>query len=91
MGLDAPRRRDRVRHRCGALYGADGADPDAGPAVGPAPVRSYHPRNWGEPEDRRYQDIRQKYEPNFALKSLGLIFWFQAVLAWIISLPLGRL
>lgn len=45
-------------------------------------------RNWGEPEDRRYQDIRRKYEPNFALKSLGLIFWFQAVLAWIISMPL---
>src|SRR6187549_2420122 len=21
-------------------------------------------RNWGEPEDRRYRDIRQKYEPN---------------------------
>jgi len=45
-------------------------------------------RNWGEPEDRRYRDIRQKYEPNFALKSLGLIFWFQAGLAWIISAPL---
>jgi steroid 5-alpha reductase family enzyme len=45
-------------------------------------------RNWGEPEDRRYQDIRREYEPNFALKSLGLVFWFQAVLAWIISMPL---
>ena len=45
-------------------------------------------RNWGEPEDRRYRDIRQKYEPHFALKSLGLIFWFQAGLAWIISMPL---
>jgi len=45
-------------------------------------------RNWGEPEDRRYRDIRQKYEPNFAVKSLGLIFWFQAGLAWIISMPL---
>lgn len=45
-------------------------------------------RNWGEPEDRRYRDIRRKYEPNFAFKSLGLIFWFQAVLAWIISMPL---
>jgi steroid 5-alpha reductase family enzyme len=45
-------------------------------------------RNWGEPEDRRYRDIRRKYEPNFALKSLGLIFWFQAGLAWIISMPL---
>ena len=45
-------------------------------------------RNWGEPEDRRYRDIREKYEPHFALKSLGIIFWFQAVLAWIISMPL---
>lgn len=45
-------------------------------------------RNWGEPEDRRYQDIRRKYEPNFAFKSLGIIFWFQAVLAWVISMPL---
>lgn len=45
-------------------------------------------RNWGEPEDRRYRDIRLKYEPNFVLKSLGLIFWFQAGLAWIISTPL---
>lgn len=45
-------------------------------------------RNWGESEDRRYRDIRLKYEPNFALKSLGLIFWFQAGLAWIISMPL---
>jgi steroid 5-alpha reductase family enzyme len=45
-------------------------------------------RNWGEPEDRRYQDIRLKYEPNFPFKSLGIIFWFQAGLAWIISMPL---
>ncbi len=45
-------------------------------------------RNWGEPEDRRYQEIREKYEPNFAVKSLGIIFIFQAVLAWIISMPL---
>ena len=45
-------------------------------------------RNWGESEDARYQAIRHKYEPNFALKSLGIIFGFQAVLAWIISMPL---
>jgi steroid 5-alpha reductase family enzyme len=45
-------------------------------------------RNWGEPEDRRYRAIREKYEPHFALKSLGIIFWFQAGLAWIISMPL---
>jgi len=45
-------------------------------------------RNWGEPEDRRYQAIRAKYQPQFALKSLFIIFVFQAVLAWIISMPL---
>jgi steroid 5-alpha reductase family enzyme len=45
-------------------------------------------RNWGEAEDHRYQEIRKKYSPHFALKSLGIIFLFQALLAWIISLPL---
>jgi steroid 5-alpha reductase family enzyme len=45
-------------------------------------------RNWGEGEDRRYQVIRRKYEPHFAVKSLGIIFLFQACLAWIVSMPL---
>lgn len=45
-------------------------------------------RNWGEVEDHRYQLIREKYSPNFEIKSLGIIFMFQAILAWIISLPL---
>lgn len=45
-------------------------------------------RNWGEPEDRRYQEIRRRNEPNFAFKSLYLVFGLQAFLAWIISLPL---
>jgi steroid 5-alpha reductase family enzyme len=45
-------------------------------------------RNWGHGEDRRYQAIRARNEPNFAFKSLYLIFLLQAVLAWIISLPL---
>lgn len=42
-------------------------------------------RNWNEQEDRRYRDIREKYSPNFAFKSLFIIFIFQAVLAWLIS------
>ena len=46
-------------------------------------------RTLGHEEDRRYQAIRRRNEPNFALKSLWLIFGFQAVLAWIISLPLA--
>jgi steroid 5-alpha reductase family enzyme len=45
-------------------------------------------RNWGEPEDRRYQTIRRHNEPHFALKSLYLVFGLQGTLAWIISLPL---
>ena len=45
-------------------------------------------RNWGEPEDRRYQDIRARNQPNFERKSLYLVFILQAVLAWIISAPL---
>jgi steroid 5-alpha reductase family enzyme len=45
-------------------------------------------RNWGEPEDRRYQAIRRHNEPRFALKSLYLVFGLQGTLAWIISLPL---
>lgn len=45
-------------------------------------------RNRGEPEDRRYQAIRADHEPGFWWKSLYLVFGLQAVLAWIISLPL---
>ena len=45
-------------------------------------------RNWGQPEDYRYQSIRAKNEPGFALKSLYIVFGLQAVLAWLIALPL---
>ncbi|TVQ89369.1 MAG: DUF1295 domain-containing protein [Chromatiaceae bacterium] len=45
-------------------------------------------RNWGQPEDRRYQAIRADNEPGFWFKSLYVVFGLQAVLAWIISLPL---
>ncbi len=45
-------------------------------------------RNWGEPEDRRYRQMREDHSPGFPLKSLGLIFWLQAVIAWVVSLPL---
>jgi steroid 5-alpha reductase family enzyme len=44
-------------------------------------------RNWGHGEDRRYQAIRARNEPNFAFKSLYLVFLLQAAMAWIISLP----
>lgn len=45
-------------------------------------------RNWGEPEDRRYQAIRANNEPNFAVKSIYIVFLLQAFIAWIIALPL---
>jgi steroid 5-alpha reductase family enzyme len=44
-------------------------------------------RNWGHGEDKRYQAIRARNEPHFALKSLYLVFVLQAVLAWLVSLP----
>ena len=45
-------------------------------------------RNWGEPEDRRYQEIRARNQPHFEWKSLYLVFVLQAVLAWIVSVSL---
>jgi len=45
-------------------------------------------RSWGEEEDPRYQAIREKYSPGFSWKSWGIIFVFQAVLAWLLTLPL---
>ena len=45
-------------------------------------------RNHGQPEDRRYQAIRANNEPNFAFKSLYIVFGLQALLAWFIALPL---
>ena len=45
-------------------------------------------RNWGEPEDHRYQKIRANNEPGFAWKSLYIVFGLQGVLAWFIAMPL---
>jgi len=45
-------------------------------------------RNWGEPEDYRYQKIRANNEPGFAFKSLYIVFGLQGVLAWLIAMPL---
>lgn len=44
-------------------------------------------RNWGHGEDRRYQEIRARNQPNFAFKSIYLIFLLQAVLAWLVAAP----
>lgn len=45
-------------------------------------------RNRGHGEDRRYQAIRARNEPHFAVKSLYLVFLLQGVLAWVVALPL---
>ena len=45
-------------------------------------------RNWGEPEDYRYQKIRANNEPGFAFKSLYIVFGLQGVLAWFVAMPL---
>lgn len=45
-------------------------------------------RNWGSHEDHRYVEIRANNQPNFAIKSIYIIFGLQAVLAWIISVSL---
>jgi steroid 5-alpha reductase family enzyme len=45
-------------------------------------------RNWNAPEDHRYQAIRARNQPGFEWKSLYLVFGLQAVLAFIVSLPL---
>ena len=45
-------------------------------------------RNWGHGEDRRYAAMRADHEPRFWWKSLYLVFGLQAILAWVLSLPL---
>jgi steroid 5-alpha reductase family enzyme len=78
------------------IYAA--ASPAIGPRAGPVLILvaawslrlSAHItwRNWGHGEDRRYQVIRARNEPNFTFKSVYLVFGLQAGLAWLISLPL---
>jgi steroid 5-alpha reductase family enzyme len=45
-------------------------------------------RNAVEGEDRRYREMRLRNGPRFTLTSLYLVFWLQAVLAWLVSAPL---
>ena len=45
-------------------------------------------RNWGHGEDYRYREMRERRSRIFAVWSLVVVFWFQAVLLWVISAPL---
>ena len=66
-----------------AIAAGAGHDLGTAPGASTSGVRTY-----GHEEDRRYQKIRRRNEPGFTWKSLYLVFGLQAVLAWIISLPL---
>lgn len=46
-------------------------------------------RNHGDGEDRRYRAMREKRGPAFRYTSLYVVFGLQAVLAWIIAMPLA--
>ncbi|MGD0142148.1 MAG: DUF1295 domain-containing protein [Rhizomicrobium sp.] len=39
-------------------------------------------------EDRRYAAMRRKAGPRFAIMSLFTVFWLQAAIMWVVSLPL---
>ncbi len=45
-------------------------------------------RNWGEEEDYRYREMREKAGSSFRWRSLVTVFWLQAALLWIVALPL---
>ena len=45
-------------------------------------------RNWGKPEDFRYREMRNHHGKWFSMVSLFTVFGLQAVLVWIISLPI---
>ena len=45
-------------------------------------------RNWGHDEDRRYRAMREHHGPRFWWISLLTVFLLQAVILWIVSLPI---
>jgi steroid 5-alpha reductase family enzyme len=45
-------------------------------------------RNWGEGEDYRYREMREKSPGSFPFRSLLTVFWLQGGLLWCISTPL---
>lgn len=47
-------------------------------------------RNRGHGEDPRYREMREKHGESFWWKSLFIVFWLQAIILWIVSLPLAK-
>lgn len=45
-------------------------------------------RNWGKPEDYRYAEMRRRHGAGFVFRSLVTVFYLQAALCWLISLPI---
>lgn len=45
-------------------------------------------RNWGQGEDYRYREMRERNPRTFPLRSLFTVFWLQGALLWAISIPL---
>jgi steroid 5-alpha reductase family enzyme len=45
-------------------------------------------RNWGQGEDRRYQEMREHHGSRFTWISLFTVFGLQAILLWVIAMPL---
>lgn len=45
-------------------------------------------RNWGHGEDRRYRAMREYHGPRFWWVSLLTVFLLQAVILWIVSIPI---
>jgi steroid 5-alpha reductase family enzyme len=45
-------------------------------------------RGRGQREDYRYAEMRERWGPRFPLVSLAIVFWLQAVLMWVIAIPL---
>ncbi len=46
-------------------------------------------RKWGQPEDHRYAALRRQYGERFWLVSLVVVFSLQAVILWVVALPLA--
>jgi len=45
-------------------------------------------RNIGEAEDRRYRAMRDHWGERFPIVSLFTVFWLQAIVLWVVAMPL---
>ncbi len=47
-------------------------------------------RKWGEEEDYRYREMRERQGPSFAWKSLLSIFFLQGLILWVVAMPIWQ-